>query len=477
MEEDRLIAEFYHQFGSKWAEMARRLPGRTDNAIKNHFNTSLQRRQRQKGRGSVDSGTSQTTSSPPISPRLSSSMNPSSTTTSSSSARFSPYQSQQGRRRAGSLACSAGVGTSGASAPVFSHSPLRARRPQISLNTAAHDLFKPNDPNSVFDTNGFALSGPMTAPAETSNFEEFIWSSASTTPPPPPMIPSTSSSDSFPQHNLDQHQLNASVPYLGHLQQQTEAPVFGSNAFSRTNELASIPLAHSFSSPGDMVQSQSSHSSSSSLSTPPHITTTASYNAPHYNYHPEPIMEQPGETLAPRATLPPKLTFQRPPPLQRTYSMPCYNPLDVELAAAPFKSMWRDEYVSPTVFSSAESEDSLMSAGGASADSTSVSSAVWSPLSNFEHPSYTWEDATFVAPGQVPQAQQDEDSFSGDLTLTDQNYTNLFEQHHQQSSKPPPQPFSPTHSTSLQALGEALPSPPPLRHPQPQSQTHILNLE
>jgi len=42
--EDQIITEAIRKFGTKWADIARLLPGRTDNSVKNRWNSTLRRR-------------------------------------------------------------------------------------------------------------------------------------------------------------------------------------------------------------------------------------------------------------------------------------------------------------------------------------------------------------------------------------------------------------------------------------------------
>ncbi|XP_006646750.2 transcription factor MYB73-like [Oryza brachyantha] len=59
-QEDALLAAAHARLGNKWATIARLLPGRTDNSVKNHWNSNLRRCLRRQAKLAASSATATT---------------------------------------------------------------------------------------------------------------------------------------------------------------------------------------------------------------------------------------------------------------------------------------------------------------------------------------------------------------------------------------------------------------------------------
>jgi myb proto-oncogene protein len=146
-EEEETILSLYAQMGPKWANIAKHLPGRSDNAIKNYYNTSLQRRQRKR-------------TSPPYSDR-------------------------------------ANIMQRSVSQPYPTSSPLQRRRLSFSKSVHGYQLPTP-DMSSVHDRDLFQLPTPDTVKLDgESYFLPYFAPSPPKSPSPQSAASNVSSSPSF----------------------------------------------------------------------------------------------------------------------------------------------------------------------------------------------------------------------------------------------------------------------------------------
>lgn len=74
-DEERLVVELHAKWGNRWSRIAKAMPGRTDNEIKNYWRTHTRKQDKSQRAGAAGSSTTSTTTSTSASPASSSSSN------------------------------------------------------------------------------------------------------------------------------------------------------------------------------------------------------------------------------------------------------------------------------------------------------------------------------------------------------------------------------------------------------------------